>query len=88
MKQNLLIDSDLNFVNRDYELLKALRLINKEKVEIIDGYDKIKADKDNDYNNNDEFKTDNKKDNDQNNYQDSSKIYIRQDYLIHFREDV
>ncbi len=68
MKQNLLIDSDLNFVNRDYELLKALRLINKEKVEIIDGYDKIKADKDNDYNNNDEFKTDNKKDNDQNNY--------------------
>jgi len=55
-------------VNRDYELLKALRLINKEKVEIIDGYDKIKADKDNDYNNNDEFKTDNKKDNDQNNY--------------------
>ena len=44
MEQNLLIDSGLSSVDGDYELLKALGLIEDEETEIVDGYDKIEAD--------------------------------------------
>ena len=44
MEQNLLIDSGFSSVDGDYELLKALGLIDDEETEIVDGYDKIEAD--------------------------------------------
>jgi len=53
--------------------LKTLELINDEKVKVINRYDKIETDEDNNYDNNNEFETDN----DWDNYWNLSKIYIR-----------
>jgi hypothetical protein len=76
MEQNLLIDSGLSSVDGDYELLKALGLIDDEETEMIDDYDKIEADEDDDDDDWDEFETDEEDDNDdRDNYWDPSKMY-------------
>lgn len=58
MEQNLLIDSGLSFVDEDYELLKALGMIDDEETDIIDGYEADEDDDDDDDDDWDEFETD------------------------------
>ena len=77
MEQNLLIDSGLSSVDGDYELLKALGLIDDEEPEIVDGggEDEFEADEDDD------------SEDDDVNWWDPRKPYTGWDYLAHFGED-
>src|SRR4051812_39187383 len=74
MEQYLLIDSDISIVNGDYELLKALGLIDDEEPEIVVGEDEFEKDNDAD-DDWDEFET------------DDNKMYDEWDYLARYRED-
>src|SRR2546430_16476652 len=77
MEQNLLIDSGLSSVDGDYELLKALGLIDDEEPEIVDGggEDEFEADEDDD------------SEDDDVNWWDPRKPYTGWDYTAHFGED-
>jgi len=74
MEQNLLIDSGLSSVDGDYELLKALGLIDDEEPEIVVGEDEFEEDDDAD-DDWDEFET------------DDDEMYDGWDYLARYGED-
>src|SRR3954453_2264976 len=76
MEQYLLIDSDIIIVDGDYELLKALGLIDDEEPEIVVGEDEFEEDDDADADDDwDEFET------------DDDEMYDEWDYLARYGED-